>query len=270
MAAMNRFPAVIFVAITIVLATAGSAAAGLQDALERKALIVAMPAEDIFPYCYKSPDGSLVGSDVDMAKDVAQRLSVDFRPDRSAASVYEVIGKLTRNEADLGISGIKVLLPHLALTAMSRPYLKLRYTLIVNRLSLAALGGKGDPSEIFKNTSCKRIGALDKTGYAEHVLALFPGSKVIPYKRIEDMIRDTISGKVPVSFCDELEARSAFMRSPVLGVPIQLEFLNRTRDEVALAVSWKDRRFKNWLNLYINSRPADLDVDGLLEKYPLP
>ncbi|MEW5726099.1 MAG: transporter substrate-binding domain-containing protein, partial [Thermodesulfobacteriota bacterium] len=226
---------------------------GLADILNRKTLVVAMPGADMYPFSYTDKQGELTGLDVDLGRDIARKLGVEFVPDRSAGSQAEVIRLLVTDRADLGVSGLKLLLPHVALTSFCHPYLRVSYALMINRLKLAELGGLVEPVAVLTDTPCLKIGALDRPAYEEYVHQLFPGSKVILYQDLAELMREVASGRLIAGFCDEIESKTAFTLFPRLGVDVRLVVLRQTQDEVALAVNWRYDHFRAWINLYLET-----------------
>ncbi|MCH7666243.1 MAG: transporter substrate-binding domain-containing protein [Acidobacteria bacterium] len=88
-----------------------------------------------------------VGFDVDLGRDMAERMGVRYREVAAAESFDAVVDRVADGSADLGLSKLSATLARAQRVRFSRPYLTVYQALLVNRLS--APGG-GDPFQGFE------------------------------------------------------------------------------------------------------------------------
>lgn len=267
---MNSIRIVLLVLMTFIAGAAcpHPAWADLQEILDREKLVVAM-VDDLYPFCYELKSGELVGADVDMAKNIAGKLGVKLVIDRKSMRQQDIVDKVLRDEADLAISGLTVFLPNAMKVSYTNPYLTVDYSILVNRMRLAALKKSGPPFERIRSSCCE-IGMLNNPFLMEQVKDIFPKAKIITYEKLDELVEATLNGEVTAAFCDEIQGKSRFINNPVMGIDLMYVQLRDQKDSLGFAVSWKSRHFRSWLNLFLDNYPLQKNVDRLLEEYPLP
>lgn len=236
---------------------------------DREEMVVGMLKGDHYPYYFTNAKGKLDGLDVDLAQLLTQRLGVDLKIDRSAETPDELFEKVLNNEVDVVAAGTKVLLSDALRVCFTEPYLTVEYALIINRLNLAELMKPGDSFGILQS-SCARIGVIDKPHYIEYASRLFPKAKIVPLPSLAAVIEETESRRLTAGFADEVEAKTVFMLDPALGLTLKYVQVSKQRDDLGLVTSWRHRHLRAWLNLFLQNNPVNLNVDQLLNRYPLP
>lgn len=248
-------------------AAGGLGIAAIQD---KGSLVVGMASKERYPYCFRSPAGEQTGADLALARRLAGALGVSLVLDQTALSPEAVLQKLCRHEVDIAISRLKVLLEDAKGVLFTRPYLKLHYLLLLNRVRFAALKTEGRLPEALKPLRF-RLGTLTHPLYRRYARSLFPSAQLVPYSEPEALKADLRSGKVLAGFCDQIEGNALFIKDPALGLWVSSHPIRRFEDELAMALPWDQRDFAAWINLWLALNPPPYsDAEGLLREYPWP
>jgi polar amino acid transport system substrate-binding protein len=235
---------------------------------QRKTLIVAMPKEDRYPYCY-TLKGQTMGFDVDLAKKIAEGMQVTPQIDRTITDTADLIRKMNNHEADLAMAGMKVLLGQATQICFTSSYLSMEYAVLINRLNLAAVRQLDDPLVLLRE-NCARIGVMDQPQNIDYVHRLFPRAKVLPFPSMDRLVQATLDGRLMAAFTDEVEGKSLFLTKPELGLQLQYVQIPKISDDLGAVTAWDRRHLRSWMNLYLQNVPPNMTVDKVLISYPLP
>ena len=108
------------------------------------------------PFFFETAEGEWDGFDVDIARDIAARLDVEYQT-VLATSFNEVVAKVADRSADIGISKLSATLERSKKVRFTHPYMTVYQTLLVNRL---AAPKQQDPYR-FLNRPEVRLGARE-------------------------------------------------------------------------------------------------------------
>lgn len=218
---------------------------------ERGTLIVSMYAEDRYPYFFVDSKGNLVGSDVDLAYDIASKLGVAVQFDRSATTFDEVVNNVAEGKADVAISKLSITLDRATKVNYSTPYLMLHQTLLINRLQLAEMSGDSEgPFKAIMNRTVK-IGVKEGTSYVGFAKEVFPKAKVVEYKNQDNIMDAAFRGDVFAAFYDENEVMSYMNNNPDKAIHLQVFTLEERVDPIAMAVAAENQHLLAWINQYL-------------------
>lgn len=235
---------------------------------EKGKLVVAMYSEDRFPYFFRDELGKLIGSDVDMAYDIARQLGIkEVAFDRSAKSYDEIVDLVAENQVDLAISKISITLNRAQQVLFSEPYLTLKQGVLLNRMQYAKLKTKQttDPLQLLKSSRVK-IGAVAGTSYMEFAQELFLSAEIIPFDTKEQMLKAVQNGEIIAAFYDEFEFKRYVNDNPDALIDLQLAVMNERKDYLAIAIPPENLRMQAWLKQYLAYR-SPLDIDQVLNRY---
>jgi ABC-type amino acid transport substrate-binding protein len=99
-------------------------------------LIVAMTKKDVPPF-FSGEGADIKGLDVEIANRIGVLLGVPVQFKRDAESFAEVVEQVRDGRADIAVSKLSVTGPRLQVVRFSDPYIKLRQSLVINRLWLS-------------------------------------------------------------------------------------------------------------------------------------
>lgn len=237
---------------------------------EKNTLTIAMYSEDRYPYFFLNGDGKLVGSDVDMAYDIARQLGikhVEF--DRSAKTYDEMIDLVVEKKVDLALSKISVTSHRAQRVLFSEPYIKLKQAVLMNRMQLSQLkssqGSDSDPIELLSKDEVE-IGVVVGTSYVEFARENFQAATVVAYETKEDLFAAVQQGEILAAFYDEFEFKRYVTENPDVSLDLQLAVLDGRNDFLAIAIPAEHIHMQAWLKHYLDYREP-MDIDEILQMY---
>jgi len=237
---------------------------------ERGYLIVAMTAQDRYPFYYTNDDGQLTGFEVDMARDIARHLGVDEVVfDRTPPTFNAVIEYVNEGKADIGLSKLSISLPRAQQVLFTRPYLILPQTILANRVALAAARAGSNALQVLQLPGM-RIGVIEGTVYVEYGRNLFPNAELVLYDSPEELFNAVINAEVVATAYDQAMTSGLLHQRPELVIYLQEQIIPGIVDPLAIAVPWQSVWLRDWLNTYLDLRNEQWTVQQLFQLYPLP
>jgi ABC-type amino acid transport substrate-binding protein len=237
---------------------------------ERGYIIFAMTAADQKPFFYEEQSGELIGLDVEIAYEIANRLGARAVFNRDAPSFDGVVMKVARKEADVALSKLSRTMRRAELIRYTKPYLVFRQALLVNRLEFAKIG----PEESLPGYLAKfqgRLGVIKNSSYVNYAAANFPVARVETYDDWGQTVDALFSGKVLAVYRDEGEILIVNATRKDASMLMKPVFINDKQDPIAMAVAADAPVLQQWLNVFLeeyllqNSR--ELTVKRLVERH---
>ncbi len=253
-------------------APATPAAAGRHEApeiariLQRGELVVAMLGTDTPPFFYMRHQ-RLQGTDVEMARDIAKELGVAVRFDRSPKSFNAVVDKVSRGEADLGISKISRTLARARSVLFSDPYLTLHHALVLNRLEFAKLARERSPVEAVQDFNGS-LGVIAKSSFHDFAKANFPKASVREYPGWNEVVAAVQRGEVVAGYRDEFEVKRLLAERPSLALKLRTVTLTDRDDTIGVAIHTDAPTLRSFVNLYLATRKTKLGINDVLKALP--
>lgn len=232
----------------------------------RGRLVVGMVAQDNPPF-FMVRGGVLQGIDVELAEGLGRELGVPVVFDRTARSFNEVIDKVARGEVDLAVSKLSRTFPRARRVLFSRPYIRLRHGLLVNRLALARVAGSNAQAVQVIRDFRGRLGVLEGTSYVEFAKTTFPSAQVVPMKTWEEVVNAVEKGSVMAAFRDDLETRKVLLENPQRALRVRSVALSGSHDEKAIALPPGSVRLQALVDLYLENRRVEWTTESILKRY---
>lgn len=236
---------------------------------ERGTLIVAMYRKDVKPFMFHDKEGNFIGHEVKLAKDIAQALGVELVFDRSPKTFNCIINLVAEEKADMAISLISRTLTRARKVRFSKPYIILRRTLLMNRLTVSNYNlDTRDPIESLKAFSGK-IGEKAATSYVNIAGDLFPQAEIVEYPEWLDVMNGTRNQEVGVALRDEIGVKNYMAEFPEQSIQLQMINLEDARyaDSLAIALPAASVHLQEWVNLFFDVNGVTGNADNLLEQY---
>lgn len=241
----------------------------LQAIRARGYLIVAMIAEDQYPFLYVDGKGDLVGVDVSMARDISRRLGVGLRFDREAKTFDALVDRLATGAADIAISKFTATLPRAQRVLFTQPYINLRQTLLVNRTKIAELHAEpNDPTII--NQPGRRVGVLAGSSYVDFAQQRFPRADLVEMDDPDEMFAMVVDGDLIAYLYDEPVIKRLVQNRPESLLYVDMQLAQDQLDPIAMAVPWSSSWLHQWLNLYLDLNNVQWTVEQLFEVFEEP
>lgn len=214
--------------------------------VNRGEVIVAMLANDNPPF-FSVKNGVLVGTDVDMARRVADELGVRVRFNRSPTTFDGVAEAVAAGQADLGISRLARTLNRGKYVHFSNTYMHLGHALLINRVRFAALAGNRPLQQVIRNFDGE-LGVLAKSSWEEFGRRNFPKAKLKTYASWPEVVAAVRSGAVVAAYRDELEVQQTIRREPGLALSLRTVTFDDLESPLAMMVGIGDPTLLSFVN----------------------
>jgi ABC-type amino acid transport substrate-binding protein len=245
-------------------------APGIHEIKARGALVVAVVNAERYPFFYTDAGGTLVGSDIDLGRDIARELGVELIINRSAASFDGTVALVAQGEADMAISKLSITLPRTQRVQFTQPYITLGQGLLINRVQLAATKQQdGDPLVVL-NTSGQRLGAVQGTSYVDFARRLFLSAEIVLYPTREATFAAVEKGEITAVVYDENEIKQYLFARPERLIDLKAHLIEGSADRLGIAVASENSQLRHWVDTYLQLKQVDLNISDLLKRYKLP
>ena len=226
-------------------------------------LVVAMLAIDNPPF-FSDRNGTLVGTDVDLARRIAAALAVPVRFDRSATTFDAVAETVASGQADLGISRMARTLKRSQVVQFSDSYMRLGHALLINRVRFAALAGDQPLPQVIRNFS-GRIGVIADSSWEEFGRRNFPRATLVRYKTWAEVVRAAKAGEVVAAYRDELEVMQIVRSDPTLALSLRTVTFDDLESPLRVMVGIRDTTMLVFVNEVIAQWPDKPTVSSVLK-----
>ena len=259
--------------LLLMFVSAGSIAAEPPDIArikQRGELIVAMYYEDVPPFYMHNAKNELVGIDIDLAHDIAEKLGVTLKLNRDSKTYDEIIQAVVNQQADIGLSTLSDTLDRAKVVRFTTPYWSLKQAMLINRLQLSAYKDHPDfkKTELLLNQNGIHIGVIKGSSYIDFAKKIFPLAQIVSYDSSAKGIEDTKKAKIFAFLYDEVEIMNWNKIHPEDSLFLKTDFITQSVDTLAIAVSWQDTHLLAWLDLLIEK--SKNNFPKLNEKYSNP
>jgi ABC-type amino acid transport substrate-binding protein len=220
---------------------------------QRGELVVAMYFEDVPLFCMRNSSNELMGVDIEIAQDIAEKLGVKLILNRNSKTFDEVVEAVVQRKADIGISSLSDTLERATSVSFTTPYWSLRQALLINRLKLSAYKDHPDFKEIelLLNQTGIEIGVIKGSSYVDFAKKSFPLATIVTYDTLAQGVEDTKKAKLLAFLYDEVEVLNWNKIHPEDSLFLKSDFITQSEDTLAIAVHWQDTHLLSWLNLSI-------------------
>ncbi len=240
----------------------------IQKIIDRGELVIGMLNTDSPPFFFiDKKTEQLDGLDIKIANEMAQKLGVKLRLDRSAKTFDGVVDLVVSNQVDIGLSKLSRTLERSKRVLFSEPYIIFHHGLLINRLRIAQLSHDKNPYENISTISDK-IAVIQSSSYADFARQKFPNAEVIEYPKWADVVTAVLNGSVVAAYRDELEIKRAVFGNSEAALKVQTAVLTDTEDAIAIAVNHQNSHLLFWLNQFLKTLNLHYNADDLLREYP--
>ncbi len=234
---------------------------------EKGKIIVAIYYEDTPPFFMHDKKGEFYGFDVELAQDIAKKLDVALEHNYEAKTFDDLVSLVAERKADVAISMLSNTLNRAIKVRFTQPYITLHQSLLINRLKIAQLKGKGDNPAETLNRSEVKIGVISGTSYVDFAKRDYPEAEIVPYQNWDEAIQDVLTGDIMAVLYDEIEIKNWHRKNPEGALYLQTAILEDRKDPLAFAVNWEDEHLLSWLNLYLEKIKTEGTYSRLINTY---
>jgi ABC-type amino acid transport substrate-binding protein len=234
-------------------------------------VIFAMTAADQKPFFYREETtGELVGLDVEIAYEIANRLGVRAVFNRDAASFDDVVMEIVNRKADIALSKLSRTMRRAELVLYTRPYIVFRQALLVNRLEFAKTGPEDQLPGYIKNFT-GRLGVIKNSSYANYATANFPSAVIESFDTWDQTVDALFAGKILAVYRDEGEILIVNATRKDAAMLMKTVFINDQQDPIAMAVAPDAPLLQEWLNIfleeYLRQKSGDFAMARIVERH---
>ncbi|SDD62027.1 substrate-binding periplasmic protein [Paraburkholderia lycopersici] len=229
----------------------------------RGELVVAVLSVDQPPF-FEERNGKLEGLDIDLAREMANKLHVKVRFNRDAHTFDDVVSLLARGQADIAVSKLSRTLTRATVIAFSSPYLRLNRALLLNRVKFAQLAHGRSVPEVVRSFD-STIGVVANSSYAGYVVNNFPRAQVRSYPTWDDVLKALNAGEITAAYRDEFEVKRVLKADPTASLRLRVVTLQDLEDTLAIGVNVNDVALLSFVNQFLSERSVKLDVSAVLQ-----
>jgi polar amino acid transport system substrate-binding protein len=239
----------------------------LRALIERGSLKVLMRSDEQFPFFFRTKNGEQKGIDIDIVTDIAKILGVKLEIKNDALNSQELISRISRGEADLGVSALSTDLNWSTKVVFSDSYLNLNKALMLNRIERAKQEKNLNPVHTFAKSTPKTIGVLAGSAYQNFAINIFESAKIIPYRSEEALFSDVVNGNISSALSSSLAIESWFKINPKDAIRAETQILKQHEDTLVFALHPTSIHLLHWMNLYIRNKSKSGALNQMFSRY---
>jgi ABC-type amino acid transport substrate-binding protein len=219
--------------------------------LQRGSIIFGMTSADQKPFFYNDEEtGELIGLDVEIGYEIANRLGVRAVFNRDAASFDGVVLNVVNKNVDVALSKLSRTLRRGALVRFTMPYITFRQAVLVNRLELAKVSSEEDLPRYMKQFRGS-LAIIKNSSYVGYAESNFPLAVKKTYETWPECINALFAGEVLAIYRDEGEILIINETRKDSSIMMKPVFINDKQDPIAMAVSQDAPHLQEWLNTFL-------------------
>ncbi|MGB3309064.1 MAG: ABC transporter substrate-binding protein [Nodosilinea sp.] len=237
----------------------------VQRVLDKSKLTVAVLGQDNAPF-FMDEAGQMIGLDIQLARTLAAQLGVSLEITRAAQTFDQVVDTVYDQKADLAISKISRTLKRAQRVRFSRPYLRMRQGLLVNRLQMAEQTQGRSMVETIRDLR-GQVGVIKGSSYVGFLKQKFPHASIVEYPTWEEIVEAVVRGDILAAYRDELEIKKVVRTRPDAALQLQTIALTDTQDSLAVVLPWSSSHLLAFVDQYLDTLTAQYTVDTVLDDY---
>ncbi len=223
---------------------------GIKNIIDRGYIRAGICESDTPPFFYKDSNNEYQGMDIDLLKDICQKLGVKYKLIFSP-SFDKVVDNLVDNNADIAISNLSITLERAKKVYFTKPYIKLKMGLFIDHRFTETFENKD--GSINLNTGNVKIGVLSNSSYEFFARQLFTKATIIPFESWEEVVKKILSGDIQAGFYDEVALERTMRLNPTISIKLKKVLIDERMDPIAIAVSPANKDLLQWLDHYLDT-----------------
>jgi ABC-type amino acid transport substrate-binding protein len=228
-------------------------------------LVVAMTKKDVPPF-FSGEGADIHGLDVEIAQRIGVLLGVPVEFRRDAESFAEVVEQVRSGKADIAVSKLSVTGPRLQVVRFSTPYVKLRQSLIINRLWLSQNSQGKEVYQVVREFNGK-ISFIRNSSYDTFARINFPNATFVPEDKWDVIIDNVTKGNIAAAYRDEFEIKKISFEKPEAAISTKTVTISDSVDNIAIAVNYKSTHLLSIVDYVIRNEYNNIDTKKLMDRY---
>jgi ABC-type amino acid transport substrate-binding protein len=228
-------------------------------------LVVAMTKKDVPPF-FSGEGDDIKGLDVEIARRIGVLLGVPVQFRRDAESFAEVVEQVRDGRADLAVSKLSVTGPRLQVVKFSEPYVRLRQSLVINRLWLSQNSQGREVYQVIRNFNGK-ISFIRNSSYDTFARINFPNAVFLPEDKWDVIIDRVTRGDIAAAYRDEFEIKKIAFEKPDAAITTKSITISDSVDNISVAVNYKSTQLLSIVDYVIKNEFNNIDTKKLMDRY---
>ena len=228
-------------------------------------LVVAMTKKDNPPF-FSGEGDTIHGLDVEIARRIGVILGVPVQFRRDAESFAEVVEQVRDGRADVAVSKLSVTGPRLQVVKFSTPYIKLRQSLVINRLWLSQNSQGREVYQVIRDFNGK-ISFIRNSSYDTFARVNFPNAVFQPEDKWDVIIDKVTRGDIAAAYRDEFEIKKIAFEKPDAAITTKSITISDSVDNIAVAVNYKSTQLLSIVDYVIKNEYSNIDTKKLMDRY---
>ena len=228
-------------------------------------LVVAMTKKDNPPF-FSGEGDAIHGLDVEIAQRIGILLGVPVQFRRDAESFAEVVEQVRDSKADIAVSKLSVTGPRLQVVRFSTPYVKLRQSMVINRLWLSQNSQGREVYQVIRQFNGK-ISFIRNSSYDTFARINFPNAQFLPEDKWDVIIDKVTRGEIAAAYRDEFEIKKISFEKPEAAISTKSITISDSVDNIAIAVNPKSVQLLSIVDYIIRNEFNTIDTKKLMERY---
>ena len=228
-------------------------------------LVVAMTKKDNPPF-FSGEGDDIRGLDVEIARRIGILLGVPVQFRRDAESFAEVVEQVRDGKADIAVSKLSVTGPRLQVVRFSTPYVKLRQSLVVNRLWLSQNSQGKEIYQVVRDFNGK-ISFIKNSSYDTFARVNFPNATFVPEEKWDVIIDKVTRGDIAAAYRDEFEIKKIAFEKPDAAITTKSITISDSVDNIAVAVNPKAIQLLSIVDYVVRNEFSNIDTKKLMDRY---
>ena len=228
-------------------------------------LVVAMTKKDVPPF-FSGEGNNIQGLDVEIAQRIGALLGVPVQFRRDAESFAEVVEQVRDGRADIAVSKLSVTGPRLQVVKFSAPYVRLRQSLVINRLWLSQNGQGKEVYQVIRNFNGK-ISFIRNSSYDTFARINFPNATFLPEDKWDVIIDRVTRGDIAAAYRDEFEIKKIAFEKPDAAITTKSITISDSVDNIAVAVNPRAVQLLSMVDYVIKNEFSNIDTKKLMDRY---
>ena len=236
----------------------------LSSIVEAKVLRVAVTRFDLPSFHVRGPDGSLLGPEIEMAKQIGHALGVKVEFVDNAVSFDAVVDHVAEGRADIGVSKLSQTYNRLKRVRFSEPYVTLRHALLFDRVAIARQAAGRPPAAVLQKYQ-GRLSVIAGSAYVDFASRNFPNASVVEAPNWDAAIENLLSRRVEAVYRDEFEIRRVLKNRPALNVPLGSAVIVDQNALLSVAICDTCSKLQEFINYHIAVNRGAFTLKQLLD-----
>ena len=205
------------------------------------------------------------GPEIDLVNNIASKIGISASINNEAKNQQELIEMLAKGKIDVAVSKIQQTYPRWINIRFSRPYIKIPYAAIYNRLDLEASADHtkklSEEFLVFKG----KIGVIKGTAYEPAAKIHFKNAEVIAYDDWKAAVTALKSGKVSMLYRDEFEIKRLLKGEPELNIKYGVASIKDRTSNISVAICDSCAKLQQFVNYYLDTEKNDFSIVNSLK-----